>query len=92
MRGDRRIEAGLRPYVVALGVWAVVLVAAFVLAGCGGTPVEPRRVIPMEEEGVWVGAVPVTRVDPVDGYIQCAVAYDGVAVCWLVRDSLPLRP
>lgn len=60
------------------------------LSACTGVT-EPRRVIPAGEEGVVLDPRIGVTVVPVEGWVKCAVAYDGVAICWQVTDSVTVR-
>lgn len=67
----------------------IVLVALLLTACTAPTGDDPRvRVIPVESDSVVVRPVGSTPSEPVEGVIRCALAYDGVAICWQVTDSV----
>ena len=55
------------------------------VSGCSGASV---GVLAPPEEAVLAPVVGVTPAGPTEGVIRCAVAWDGVSVCWQVKDSV----
>jgi hypothetical protein len=63
----------------------VLVVGLVCLAGCVG---RVTGVMPVEEEGVVVGVVWSTPVEPVDTVVLCDTVWVPRSVCWQVRDSV----
>lgn len=73
---------------ITLGLISVIVTA------CGAVTGPDARFIPAggePEVGVLDPSIGVTYTPTPEGWIKCAVAYDGVAICWLVTDSVTVR-
>lgn len=71
-----------------------ILLISVVLTACTATT-EPRSgFIPYGEEpeaGVLDPSIGVTYTPVAEGWLKCAVRYDGVSVCWIVTDTVTVR-
>ena len=68
-------------------------IIAVVVSACTAVT-EPRGFIPAggePEAGVLDPRMGVTYTPVAEGWLKCAYRYDGVAVCWLVADTVTVR-